>query len=217
MQYVIALIDVLFVVVPFMITLDVMNEKWQLELKKTGIFFASRVTNIVLITDVVAVYVIALFRLSRVNIIWHIIALILFYGMSVAAVTDVKKHYVSNKFLLALMLIWVMVTGVGIILNAESGLELLGRGIIGGIVAGLIFLLCYLLSRKQLGAGDVKLAFIMGLYMTGRRIMGGITYGTLLCCIYSIVQLCRKKLSMKDGVPLIPFLYVGVLVTYLIL
>lgn len=217
MQYVISLIDVLLVVIPYLITLDFMNEKWKLELGKKGFFFASRAVNAVLITDIIAVYAIACLRLSNENILWHIDALVLFYGMSVAAVTDSRKHFVSNKFLLILMLVWIMVAGVGIILNPGSGLELFGRGIIGGMIAGLIFLLCYLLSKKQLGAGDVKLAFVMGLYMTGRRIMGGITYGTLLCCIYSIIQLFRNKLTMKDGVPLIPFLYVGVLVTYLIL
>lgn len=58
--------------------------------------------------------------------------------------------------------------------------------------------------------------FVMGLYLTGQRIMGAIFYGILLCCIYSIVQLCRKKMGFKDGVPLTPFLYAGTFITLLI-
>ena len=66
------------------------------------------------------------------------------------------------------------------------------------------------------GGGDVKLAFVMGLYLTGERIMGALFYGTVLCCIYSIVQLIRKKLTLKNGVPMTPFLFLGTFITLLI-
>ena len=80
-----------------------------------------------------------------------------------------------------------------------------------------IFLLCYVLTKKKLGAGDVKFAFILGLYMTSSRMFGGIFYGSVLCCLFCIVQIIRKKLTFKSGVPMIPFLYMGCLVTYIIL
>ena len=68
-----------------------------------------------------------------------------------------------------------------------------------------------------MGAGDVKLVFVLGLYMTGERIMGAIFYGVLLCCIYSIIMLCRKKIGLKDGVPMAPFLYMGMCINLLIM
>jgi len=54
------------------------------------------------------------------------------------------------------------------------------------------------------------------LYLTGERIMGALFYGTVLCCIYSIVQLIRKKLTLKNGVPMTPFLFLGTFITLLI-
>ena len=88
----------------------------------------------------------------------------------------------------------------------------------------LVFLLLFwsagvsmLLSKGQLGAGDVKLVFVMGLYLPGERIIGAVFYGTLICCVYSVLLLIRKKITRKDGVPMTPFLYLGTIITYIIM
>lgn len=142
---------------------------------------------------------------------------ILIWGMSVLAVTDYKQCRIPNRFLTALLIIWATSAGTLILFRTEAGVALLVRSLAGGIVGGLIFLLCYFLSKKQLGAGDVKMVFVMGLYLTGERIIGVIFYGALLCCLYSGVQLFRKKIGIKDGVALAPFLYLGVLISLYIL
>lgn len=86
----------------------------------------------------------------------------------------------------------------------------------GSLFAGIAFLLCYIISRRQLGGGDVKLAFLLGLYLGGGRIFGAIIYGILCCFVYSVVQLCRRRLGLRDGVPLVPFLYLGTLIIFII-
>ena len=143
--------------------------------------------------------------------------MLIFLAMSIFAVTDRKVRLIPNRVVLFFLGIW-SVLGVGaLISDFERGLAFVGQSIIGGAAGGLIFLLCYLLSRGQLGAGDVKLAFVMGIYLTGQRMVGAIAYGVLVCCIYSFIQIARKKLTMKDGVPLAPFLYLGTLITFVIL
>ena len=142
---------------------------------------------------------------------------ILICAMSVFALVDAEHHFISNRLRLLLLMIWLSITGITIILTTQYGLALLFQSLIGAIVGGLIFLLCYFLSKGQLGAGDVKLVFVMGLYLTGERIMGAVFYGVIACCIYSIIQLIRKKIGVKDGVPLAPFLYLGQLATYFIM
>lgn len=142
---------------------------------------------------------------------------VLLWGLSVAAVTDYKKYFIPNRVLLIMLLLWAAIVGICVILAAEYGLGLLFQSMIGGVMGGLIFLLCYLLSGRQLGVGDVKLSFVMGLYLTGQRIVGAIFYGIVLCLMYSVIQLLRKKIGLKDGVPLAPFLYGGVLITFWIL
>lgn len=142
---------------------------------------------------------------------------VLLWGMSVAAVTDYRKHFIPNGILFIMLIIWTAIVGICVILATEYGLGLLFQSLIGGAAGGLIFLLCYLLSRRQLGAGDIKLSFVMGLYLTGQWILGAIFYGIVLCLIYSVIQLLRKKIGLKDGVPLAPFLYGGVLIIFGIL
>ena len=147
----------------------------------------------------------------------RILAMLLIWAMSVLAVLDYKKQIVPNRFLLLMLLLWTAVTGIYIILDTGNGLILFFRALAGAVTGGLVFMLCYLLSGRQIGAGDVKLVFVMGLYLTGQRIIGAIFYGALLCCVYSLIQMGRKKLGLKDGVPIVPFLYLGTLITLLII
>ncbi|MCD7807108.1 MAG: A24 family peptidase [Lachnospiraceae bacterium] len=142
---------------------------------------------------------------------------ILVWGLAALSISDIQEKKIPNRFLLLLILIWVVIVGLYIIYDTESGIALFFRSAAGGLISGLIFLLCYILSRRELGAGDVKLTAVMGLYLTGQRIMGAIFYGILFCFLYSIIQLCRKKLGLKDGVALVPFLYIGTVVALLLL
>ena len=137
--------------------------------------------------------------------------------MTVLAVVDKAELRVPNSILKIMLILWVAVIAIYIILEVQNGLLLFMESLAGAIFAGIIFLLCYIITHKQIGGGDVKLSFLMGLYLTGGRVMGAIFYGIGCCCVFSIVQLCRKKLGMHDGIPLIPFLYIGVLITFLII
>lgn len=150
------------------------------------------------------------------NMLMLLLTFFLITGMSILNVTDIEKHIIPNLILKLMIFVWSGLVACFFVFYPEQGFSFLFKSLAGGMAAGVVFFLCYLLSRKQLGAGDVKLVFVMGLYLTGQRIMGAIFYGILLCCIYSIVQLCRKKMGFKDGVPLTPFLYAGTFITLLI-
>ncbi len=151
------------------------------------------------------------------NIFETLQSMILLLAVSLFAVTDAKAKRIPNFLVLLFLALWPVVSVGAMLRDFGEGLALTGQSLIGGAAGGLIFLMCYLLSRGQLGAGDVKLAFVMGLYLTGQRIVGAIAYGVLLCCVYSLIQMARKKLTMRDGVPLAPFLYLGTLITFLLL
>ena len=141
----------------------------------------------------------------------------IFLWLGILAVTDIKRKIIPNKILVLLLLFWTAGVSMLLILQTEFGLTILFESLAGGTIGGIIFLLCYLLSKGQLGAGDVKLVFVMGLYLTGERIIGAVFYGTLICCVYSVLLLIRKKITRKDGVPMTPFLYLGTIITYIIM
>ncbi len=159
-----------------------------------------------------AAYV-SMYRIKQAPFVFYIITLVIIWGMSVLSVVDAKSKVVPNKILLLLLGVWTALACGYIAFDMEKGIALLAVSAAGGLTGGLIFLLCYLLSRRQLGAGDVKLAAVLGLYLTGQRIVGAIFYGVLLCSVYSLLLLALKKIGLKDGVALVPFLYAGMCIT----
>lgn len=185
--------------------------------KRRNIEFSKRNRIIDSVLTFCATMVLGFLYLPRGITVEMMMQYILICAMSVFALADAEHHFISNRLLLALLMIWIGIAGITIIFTTQYGIALMFGSLVGAIVSGLIFLLCYFLSKGQLGAGDVKLVFVMGLYLTGDRIIGAVFYGVIACCIYSIVQLLRKKIGIKDGVPLAPFLYLGQLVTYFIL
>lgn len=146
----------------------------------------------------------------------YLMTMVLLWGMAVLSITDAKMQVIPNRMLLFLLAVWAGLLGIQVLFDLERGTALFALSLAGGLAGGLAFLLCYAVSRGQLGAGDVKLAAVMGLYLTGQRIIGAVFYGVLLCCMYSLVLLCCRKIGLKDGVPLVPFLFAGMCVTLLL-
>ena len=137
-------------------------------------------------------------------------------GVTVFCLSDVWERIVHNKSFLILLFFFVIASGIHGILNLDSLAELLPSVVLGVLFCALCFGLGYLFSRKTMGAGDIKLSLLMGLYLTGEYVVGAVLYGCLAGAVYSIVQLARKKLSRKDMIPFVPFLYIGVIIRYLI-
>lgn len=185
--------------------------------KRRNIKFSRKNQMIVSVLTFCTVVVLGFLYLPQGITVEMMLQYILICAMSIFALADAEHHFISNRLLLSLLLIWTAITGITIILTTQYGIALLFLSLIGAIAGGLIFLLCYILSKGQLGAGDVKLVFVMGLYLTGARIIGAVFYGVIACCIYSIIQLVRRKIGVKDGIPLAPFLYLGQLITYFIM
>ncbi len=155
-------------------------------------------------------------------------------GTGVLAITDFYKKIVPNRIILILLGVWLLLVGIWTavillpldsiktVLVPEGGrylgiMTFLFDAVLGSVIAGGIFLLCYIISRGKLGAGDVKLVFVMGMYITSERILGAVLYGCVFCLIVSMILVLKKKLTMKDGVPMVPFLYAGMMAAYLIL
>ncbi len=213
----ISVANALIVTLAFYLIMIYLDSAVVLELKKNKKMINDKVVIIDAIVTFVLTGVITYLRYPAMVLEMKILTSVFLVIMAALTVCDIKKKIVPNRVILVALGIWILVLSIGIIFNTEQGVILLGRSLIGGVISGVIFLLCYVLTKKKLGAGDVKFAFILGLYMTSSRMFGGIFYGSVLCCLFCIVQIIRKKLTFKSGVPMIPFLYMGCLVTYIIL
>lgn len=217
MQFLSAVLSALVVTAGYLVSLKVMNKRYDLALPQDRTWIKNRAVSFSGLLVCVTTGIIAYVRLYTFSLPVYCLMLVLLCGMSVLAFVDKKKKIVPNKVLLLLLCVWIAIVSIYVIADTGNGLALVFQAGAGSIIGGLIFLVCYLLSGKQLGAGDVKLVFVMGLYLTGQRIIGAIFYGTICCCVFSMIQMARKKIGLKDGVPMVPFLYIGVLITLFIM
>ena len=124
-----------------------------------------------------------------------ILTMCILWALSVLTVIDCKRHQIPNDFLKLLLGIWGIVMVFDIIIHERDGLELLFMSLVGAFLGGGIFLLCYIISGKRLGAGDVKLVFLLGLFLTEQKIMEVIFYSTLLSLLFCLLQLYGRKME----------------------
>ena len=129
---------------------------------------------------------------------------------------DQQKTIIPNKILLMMVVIRAVLLGGEITVRPSLWMDLL-KSAFGGMLLGfIIFLLARIFSRKSVGMGDVKLAAVLGWYLGGALIWFDLVISLSLAAIYSIVQLIRKKLNMKDSIPLAPFFSVGTVLILLL-
>ena len=136
--------------------------------------------------------------------------------MTYFCVEDYREQLVPNRVLLFLLVLFPILVGGYGVHDMDTVLKLLPSIILGFLFSLISFGTGYLLSHGSMGAGDVKLSLIMGIYLTGKDIPGAVFYGCLIAAGYSIIQLIRKKITRKDRLPFVPFLYMGVVVRYLL-
>jgi len=98
--------------------------------------------------------------------------LMIMFGYA-AALSDLSTRKAPNMLVLIIFGCWVLLALIKIFINFESGMESLIASAIGALIGGGLMLIVYLLSRKGLGAGDVKFMGTAGLYLTSRWIVGG--------------------------------------------
>ena len=198
--------------VPFLIqvALKMLEKNYDLQLVTRKGMIVSRSVVLVSILTVLMIVLFVNLKWTSYELIRIILQILLLWGMAVLTVTDYKKQVIPNHFLLVMLAIWILVVCAGLILDFSTGLFLVAQSMLGAVVGAAIFGICYLLSKKQLGAGDVKLAFVIGLYMMPDCSICAYLIGSVLCCLYSILQVFRKKLGWRDSIPMVPFLTLGV-------
>lgn len=129
----------------------------------------------------------------------------------VAAVGDIREKKVPNRLVGAMLGAWVLIMVPQLFFQTELAIYLLLSGAIGFLMAGIVFLGVYLISKKGLGGGDVKLMAVAGLYLGYDKVMPAMLYGAVLAAVVGIILILAKKIGRKDAIPLVPFLLIGIL------
>ncbi len=143
--------------------------------------------------------------------------LTIIWGCFILTCTDIKERIIPNKVLAALLVIRAVYLVVEIIIAFPYLKEALGYPIIGAVVGGGIIALAMFVSRHGVGAGDVKLFFVIGAFVGSTQIISVLLYTFLVSAVAGVVLLVLQKVKLKDSVPLAPFAFMGVVLDYFLL
>lgn len=130
-----------------------------------------------------------------------------------ASMGDLLEKRVPNRLIGWMAAAWVLIMVPQLFFQTEEALYLLLSGGFGFLMGGGLFLLVYLVSRGGLSGGDVKLMAASGLYLGFQKVMQAMLYGSILAALTGGGLILMRKIGRKDTIPLIPFLYAGILLS----
>jgi leader peptidase (prepilin peptidase)/N-methyltransferase len=127
--------------------------------------------------------------------------------MVTLTVTDLQTKLIPNRILGPATATGIVLLAVGGLISAE--LPALGRAAAGGFAYfGVLFILA-LIGRGALGFGDVKMAFIIGVF-TGYFSLGYVVIAGvgafIIAGIVAVVLLVTRRSGRKDSIPFGPFM-----------
>lgn len=153
------------------------------------------------------------FVFLKYSILKSIRYLTLVLGLFFIAWIDGNSKRIPNKLLIILFIFRTVVLLIECIVYRSMWMSFIISFASGLLIAGGMFLLCYLLTRGAIGAGDVKLFAVIGYYLGSGAIFTVIFLTIVFAAGYSTVRLIMKKTNMKEEIPFAPFVYIGTLVS----
>ena len=141
--------------------------------------------------------------------------LILANAMFLLAVIDFRYKKIPNRCILGLILIrtfcilWQGIqTGsmISVFINSFAG-----------FVTGLAVLaVISLISKKGLGAGDIKMYAAIGYFIGCSGVLDILMYSSFFCTVVGLFLVIIKKCRMKSLVPMAPFAFIGTMLYFLL-
>lgn len=165
----------------------------------------------------VSVVAVIMQRKKEIDSLFLVQSLLLWDGLCCIAVIDYNIKKIPNKLLIILILIRVIGILIESLIHTQNIASNLLSSLLGMFIGGFIMLTCMLLSRGGVGAGDMKLFAIIGLYFGLSGILSIMMYSLFFAAIFSIVMLISKKAKLKSTMPMAPFILAGLSVYYLFL
>lgn len=135
-----------------------------------------------------------------------IIHLVFVTVLVVATVTDLKETIVPNK----ITFIGIALVGILRVVNGEHIIEYL----LSGLVSFGILYAIMVLSGGKMGGADVKLYALIGLAVGFSASIASLFYASIVGLVINLPIMIKKGESTK--IPFVPFITVGVLLTYIV-
>lgn len=183
------------------------REWFRMQWADRGFRWLAAVTGILIIC-LTAEFV--LFQYSMLKVLRY---LLLVFCLAAIAWIDYQSRKIPNRILGVMVLVRTFILIAECVAYREVWMSILISVFLGMIFAGGMFMLCYLISRGGVGAGDVKLFAVLGYYM-GSGAVFSVTFLTVLtAALFSVVALLAQKVNLKKEIPFAPFVFLGTVLT----
>lgn len=133
-------------------------------------------------------------------------------GLAVIAYEDWKEKRIPNRWLVYLAGIRMTLFVAEAILYPVMLVENLKFTLFGGFFSGLVLFFAYVISRHEIGLGDVKLFAVIGLYLGFSVTYFVILLSLIIAAIYGGYHLITKRLKPKDEIAFGPFVAIGTVI-----
>ena len=143
--------------------------------------------------------------------------LVFLTSLMAISVIDLDLNIIPNRIVYPTIFLSVPLLAVAA--TVDGDFNQLGRALVGGTLAFLALSLVWLVYPAGMGFGDVRLAFVLGLFLgwlSLGHVLVGIFCGFLLGAVVGVVLVALRIRSRKDAIPFGPFLAAGAAVTVLV-
>lgn len=147
--------------------------------------------------------------------LWVLPAFLVFvWAMILLTVTDLDTKLIPNRILGPASVVSIIMLVIGFIPDTSSGSLL--EAVIGGVAYFVVMLILALIVRGGLGFGDVKLAFLIGVFTgylsLGHVVVTGIA-AFLIGGLVAAFLLVTRRSGRKDAIPFGPFMTAAAIMT----
>jgi leader peptidase (prepilin peptidase)/N-methyltransferase len=147
--------------------------------------------------------------------LWVLPAFLVFlWAMILLTVTDLDTKLIPNRILGPVSIVSIVLLVIGFIPDTSSGSLL--EAVIGGVAYFVVMLILALIVKGGLGFGDVKLAFVIGVF-TGYLSLGHVLVtgigAFLIGGLVAAFLLVTRRSGRKDAIPFGPFMTSAAIMT----
>ncbi len=163
-----------------------------------------------------------------VSAILYVLSVLIFWNQSIvyavvcAVMTSILicVFFIDLEHMIILDRFQIIILALGIVALFFDGFTSEVDHVIGAFAGGGVFLLLYygalwILGREGLGFGDVKLAFVTGLFLGWQKFLLAMLIASVVACIVLIPKKFSKNYNPEKEFPFAPFITLGVLVAML--
>ena len=138
---------------------------------------------------------------------------LLVIGLLRAAKADLQSRKIPNQCIKELLVSRGMILIIeGMVLENQLYVQNILRLLKGFLYGGGMMLLCYIFTKKGIGAGDVKLISVIGTYMGSVSVLRVMALTFWLAFVFCLVKGCLRKEEFKKQVALGPFIFIAVII-----